>query len=213
TVDPFAFADLPDQVRQIADASPPARAAIEMALLDWVGQKLNVPLYRLFGLNAGRTPATSFTIGLDTPEVMQQKTREAGPYHIIKVKLGRPNDREIIKALRAVTDKPIRVDANEGWPDKETNIKLMKAGGVLEALRMFQVAKAFNLDTMLGCMIETSIAITAAVQLQSLARWVDLDGNLLLSHDPFAGAVMKAGRWQPPDRPGLGVKPRVSNRR
>jgi len=58
-----------------------------------------------------------------------------------------------------------------------------------------------------------SIAITAAVQLQSLARWVDLDGNLLLSHDPFAGAVMKAGRWQPPDRPGLGVKPRVSNRR
>ncbi len=274
TVDPFAFADLREQARQIADATPPARAAIEMALMDWVGQKLNVPLYRLFGLNAGRAPSTSFTIGLDTPEVMQQKTREAGPYHVIKVKLGRPNDREIIKALRAVTDKPIRVDANEGWPDKETaikkiewlekqnvefveqplprkmidetgwlkertplpivadesvfiasdipaiagafsgiNIKLMKAGGMLEALRMFQVAKAFNLDTMLGCMIETSIAITAGAQLQSLARWVDLDGNLLLSHDPFAGAVMKAGRWQPPDRPGLGVKPRVSNRR
>ena len=67
------------------------------------------------------------------------------------------------------------------------NIKLMKAGGMLEALRMFQVAKAFNLDTMLGCMIETSIAITAGAQLQSLARWVDLDGNLLLSDDPFAG--------------------------
>jgi len=66
---------------------------------------------------------------------------------------------------------------------------------------------------MLGCMIETSIAITAAVQLQSLARWVDLDGSLLLSDDPFQGAVLNDGRWQPPDRPGLGVKPRVSNRR
>jgi len=274
TVDPFAFADLPEQARQITGATPPARAAIEMALMDWVGQTFNLPLYRLFGLNIGHAPATSFTIGLDTPEVMQQKTREAGPYHIIKVKLGRPNDREIIEALRAVTDKPIRVDANEGWPDKETaikkiewlekqnvefveqplprkmieetrwvkersplpivadesvfiasdipaiagafsgiNVKLMKAGGMLEALRMFQVARAFNLDAMLGCMIETSIAITAAVQLQSLARWVDLDGNLLLSHDPFAGAVLNAGHWQPPDRLGLGVKPSKSNRR
>jgi len=206
--------------------------------------------------------------------VMQQKTREAGPYHVIKVKLGRPNDREIIEALRAVTDKPIRVDANEGWPDKETaikkiewlekqniefveqplprrmleetrwlkertrlpivadesvftardipavagafsgiNIKLMKAGGLLEALRMFQVARVFNLDVMLGCMIETSIAITAGAQLQSLARWADLDGSLLLSDDPFQGAVLNDGRWQVTDRPGLGVKPRVSNRR
>ncbi|MGH7951568.1 MAG: dipeptide epimerase [Limisphaerales bacterium] len=269
-VDPFAFADLPDLAREISDATPPARAAIEMALMDWVGKKLNLPLHRLFGLNAARAPATSFSIGLDTPEVMQKKVREAGAFHIIKVKLGRPNDREIIEALRAVTDKPIRVDANEGWPDKETaikkiewlekqniefveqplprkmveetrwlkerthlpivadesvfiardipaiagafsgiNIKLMKAGGVLEALRMFQVAKAFNLDVMLGCMIETSIAITAAVQLQSLARWVDLDGNLLLNRDPFEGAAMNDGYWQPQDCPGLGVKPRT----
>jgi len=273
TIDPFAFAGLPEQARQIADATPPARAAIEMALMDWVGQKLNLPLYRLFGLDAGRAPATSFTIGLDTPEVMQQKTREAGPYQIIKVKLGRSDDEEIIKTIRAVTDKPIRVDANEGWPDKETaikkiewlekqsiefveqplprrmieetrwlkartrlpivadesvfiasdipaiagaftgiNVKLMKAGGMLEALRMFQVARAFNLDAMLGCMIETSIAITAGAQLQSLARWVDLDGSLLLSDDPFQGAVLKDGRWHPPDRPGLGVRPRKSNR-
>ncbi len=270
TVDPFAFGDLPDQAREIADATPPARAAIEMALMDWVGQKLNLPLYRLFGLNPGRAPVTSFTIGLDTPEVMQQKTREAGPYHVIKVKLGRPNDREIIEALRAVTDKPIRVDANEGWPDKETaikkiewlekqnvefveqplprrmieetrwlkertrlpivadesvftardipvvagafsgiNIKLMKAGGLLEALRMFQVARVLNLDVMLGCMIETSIAITAGAQLQSLARWADLDGNLLLSDDPFQGAVLNDGRWQVTDRAGLGVKRRA----
>ena len=274
TIDPFAFAELPEQARQITDATPPARAAIEMALMDWVGQKLNLPLHRLFGLNADRAPVTSFTIGLDTPEVMQQKTREAEPYPVLKVKLGRPDDLELFKALRKVTDKPIRVDANEGWPDKETaikkiewlekqnvefieqplprkmidetgwlkertrlpivadeavfvaqdipgiagaysgiNIKLMKAGGMLEALRMFQVARAFNLDAMLGCMIETSIAITAGAQLQSLARWADLDGSLLLSDDPFQGAVLNNGRWRPPNRPGLGVKPKVSKRR
>ncbi len=271
TIDPFAFADLPEQARQVADATPPARAAIEMALMDWVGRKLNLPLHRAFGLNAGRAPATSFSIGLDTPEVMRQKVLEAGPYHIIKVKLGRSDDEEIIKTIRTATDKPIRVDANEGWADKENaikkmewlekqniefveqplprrmieetrwlkertrlpivadesvfiardipaiagafsgvNIKLMKAGGVLEALRMAQVANACNLDVMFGCMLETSIAITAAVQLQSLARWVDLDGNLLLNYDPFDGAVMNGGRWQATDRPGLGVNPKVS---
>lgn len=265
---PFEFAGLPEQARQIAGVTPPARAAIELALMDWVGQKLALPLHRLFGLNPRREVATSFSIGLDKPDVMQQKVKEAGAFHILKVKLGRENDEEIIKSLRAVTDKPIRVDANEGWRDKETaikkiewlerqniefveqplprqmieetrwvkertrlpivadeaveiardipsvagaysgiNIKIMKAGGVLEALRMFQMAQALNLDTMLGCMIETSVAITAAVQLQSLARWVDLDGNLLLKHDPFVGASLKDGRWQVPDHPGLGVRP------
>ncbi|MBU6409790.1 MAG: dipeptide epimerase [Verrucomicrobia bacterium] len=267
TVDPFAFAGLPEQARQMADATPPARAAVEMALMDWVGRKWELPLHRLFGLAGARAPATSFSIGLDTPERMQNKVKEAGAYRILKVKLGRSNDHEIIETLRAVTDKPIRVDANEGWRDKETairkieglekqnielveqplprkmveetgwlrertplpivadesvftardipavagafsgiNIKLMKAGGMLEALRMFQVARALNLDTMLGCMIETSVAITAAVHLQSLARWVDLDGNLLLNCDPFQGATMNDGRWQPPDSPGLGVQ-------
>ncbi len=269
--DPFAFADLPEQARQVAGATAPARAALELALLDWVGKRLALPLHRLFGLNPRRGEPTSFSIGLDKPEVMQQKVREAAAYPILKVKLGRENDEDIIRALRAVTDKPIRVDANEGWPDKETalrkiewlerqkvelveqplprrmieetrwlkertrlplgadeavetardipglagaysalNIKIMKAGGWLEALRMFQVARALGLDTMLGCMVETSVAITAAVQLQSLARWVDLDGNLLLKNDPYQGASLKESRWQVPDRPGLGVLPRPS---
>ena len=265
--DPFAFAGLPELARQVPNVTPPARAAIELALMDWVGQKLGLPLYRLFGLNPQREVPTSFSIGLDTPEIMRQKVKEAEPYRFLKVKLGRDDDEEIIRTLREVTDKPIRVDANEGWRDKETalkklqwlerqnielveqplprrmlaetrwlkertrlpliadeavevardipplvgaysglNIKIMKAGGILEALRMFQLAQALNLDTMLGCMIETSVAITAAVQLQSLARWVDLDGNLLLKNDPFAGAVFKDGRWQVPSQPGLGVR-------
>ena len=267
--DPFAFATLPEQARMIPDVSPPARAALELALMDWVGQKLNLPLHRLFGLNPRAQVSTSFSIGLDTPEVMRAKVKEAEAYPILKVKLGGDQDETIIKTLRAVTDKPIRVDANEGWRDKETalrkiewlagqhielieqplprqmvdetrwlkertslpliadeavetardiprvagaytgiNIKLMKAGGILEALRMFELARVYQLDTMLGCMIETSVAITAAVQLQSLARWVDLDGNLLLKEDPFEGAVFQNAGWRVPDRPGLGVRPR-----
>ena len=266
-VNPFEFADLPDEAGRVVGVTPPARAALEMALLDWVGQKLGLPLHRLFGLNPRRKVATSFTIGLDKPEVMRQKVREAEAFHFIKVKLGRPDDEEIIKGLRAVTDKPIRVDANEGWPEKETaikrlawlekqniefveqplprrmieetrwlkertplplvadesvavardipglvgafsgiNIKIMKAGGVLEAWRMFQLARVLNLDIMLGCMIETSIAISAAVQLQSLARWVDLDGSLLLRDDPFEGPLLKGDCWQVATGPGLGIR-------
>jgi L-Ala-D/L-Glu epimerase len=266
--DPFTWAGLPERARAVPEVTPPARAAIELALMDWVGQALRLPLHRLFGLDPRREVPTSFSIGLDTPEIMRQKVREAGAYRLIKVKLGRDDDEDIIRTLRSATDKPIRVDANEGWKDKEqalrriewlatqnvelveqpmprkmieetrwirertampliadeavdiaadiprlagaytgVNIKLMKAGGVIEALRMFQVARAHGLDAMLGCMIETSVAITAAVQLQSLARWVDLDGSLLLQRDPFVGATFHDGAWRVPTAPGLGVKP------
>ena len=268
--DPFAFAALPALARAVPGAGAPARAAMELALMDWVGRKLDLPLHKLFGLDPRRAPATSFTIGLDTPEAMRQKVREAAAYPILKVKLGAADDEQIIQTLRAETDKPLRVDANEGWKDRETaarkiewlarqnvelveqplprrmidetawlrarsslpiiadeaaetaadlprlagaytgvNIKLMKAGGVLEALRMFHAAQALGLDTMLGCMIESSLAVTAAAQLQSLARWVDLDGCLLLKRDPFEGAVLAEGRWQLPRRPGLGARPRT----
>jgi L-alanine-DL-glutamate epimerase-like enolase superfamily enzyme len=270
SLEPSAYASLPDQASAVPDVTPPARAAMEMALLDWVGKKRGMPLHQLLGVKSHREVFTSYSIGLDAPEVMRQKAREAGAYRILKVKLGRENDEEIIRTLRAVTDKPIRVDANEGWRDKETairklewlerhgielveqplprqlveenrwlkertrlpliadeavhttrdipviagaysgiNIKIMKAGGVLEALRMFSMAEKMGLDAMLGCMIETSVAITAAVHLQSLARWVDLDGNLLLKRDPYQGAKFSAGRWLVPNSPGLGVEPRT----
>jgi len=268
-LEPSSYASLPDLADTLPDAPPPARAALEMALLDWWGKKQQLPLHRVLEVHPQREVPTSFSIGLDTPEMMRQKAREAGPYRILKVKLGRENDEEIIRTLREVTDKPIRVDANEGWRDKETairklewlerhnielveqplprqlveetrwltertrlplvadesvhtcrdipsvagaysgiNIKLMKAGGLLEALRMFAAAKKLGLDTMLGCMIETSVAITAAVHLQALARWVDLDGNLLLRNDPYQGATFADGYWRVPNTPGLGVQPR-----
>jgi L-alanine-DL-glutamate epimerase-like enolase superfamily enzyme len=251
--------------RAIPDQSC-ACAALDIAILDWVGRKLNVPLYRLFGLDAGKTPVTTFSIGIDTPEVIKEKVQEAKDFSVLKIKVGAENDAQIIAAVRAVTDRPLRVDANEGWRDKEQalekiqwlqkmgvelieqplpaamieetawlrervdipiiadeavkragdiprlaeaydgiNIKLMKAGGIQEAMGMIRMARALGLKIMLGCMIESSVAIAAAVHISPLVDYADLDGNLLISNDPFTGVGVKEGKLILNDRPGLGV--------
>ena len=243
-----------------------ARCALDIAIMDWVGKKLGVPLYQLWGLDKSKTPLTSYSIGIDTIDVIKRKVREADKYPILKVKVGKENDEEIIQAVRSITDKPIRVDANEGWKSKEValekikwlkqqgvefieqpmpahmleetkwlreridmpvvadeavktasdipklaeaydgiNIKLMKAGGVQEAMRMIQLAKAMNMKIMLGCMIESSIAISAAAHLTPLVDWADLDGNLLLAEDPFRGVTVEQGKLILNDQPGLGI--------
>ena len=245
-----------------------AEAAVDMALYDLAAQRMQVPVYEMLGLDRQRTPVTSFTIGLDTPEVVVRKVKEAEAYAVLKVKMGSDDDRAVLEAVRDTTRKPLRVDANEGWTPEgalarlewlaklgvefveqplpaaqlaETrelrrrsplpfyadesvhtaadiphlaaafdgiNIKLMKCGGLGEALRMIAVARAHGLKVMLGCMIESSLAITAAAHLSPLADTADLDGNLLLAHDPFLGATIEAGRIVLPERPGLGVTPR-----
>lgn len=244
-----------------------AKAALDIALMDWIGKAYNLPLHKMWGLDTADAPATSFSIGIDTPEVIKQKVKEAAQYPILKIKVGTKDDKAIIEAVRSVTDKPIRVDANEGWKTREEalknikwlqtqgvefveqpmpadmlddtawlrkqvdipiiadeavktasdipllaeaydgiNIKLMKSGGLLEALRMIQMAKALGLKIMLGCMIESSIAISAAAQLAPYATWADLDGNLLITNDPFSGVKVKEGHFIYPDKPGLGVE-------
>lgn len=123
-----AFSCLPDQFfdrlkdpddafTQIAalNVIPSAKVAMEMAWLDWWAKSLKQPLWKLWEYEEPRTPVSSYTIGIDTPEKMQQKVRAASEFPIYKVKLGTDHDRELIKAIREVTDKPIRVDANEGW--------------------------------------------------------------------------------------------------
>ena len=246
-----------------------AKSAIDMALHDRLGKALGVPLYRLWGLDPNATPPTSYTIGLDTPEVMQQKTREADNFAILKVKLGTPQDVQIIRALREVTDKPIYVDANTAWSPKEAvrkirelvplgidiveqptaaddpeglkyirehsdvpiiadesvkraadipaladcvdgvNIKLVKCGGLLEAMRIISVARAHKLKVMMGCMIESSLGITAAAHLTPLVDYVDLDSHLLIANDPYSGVTLKNGKLVLPDRPGIGVVQRA----
>lgn len=99
-----------------SDGNWSAKAAIDGALHDFWAKKEGKPLYQLLWNTTAQTkPLTSFTIGIDTPEIMQQKVREAEPYQLLKVKVGTKNDVEIIKAIRSVTHKTIRVDANEGW--------------------------------------------------------------------------------------------------
>lgn len=248
-----------------------AEAAVDMALHDLAGRRLGVPLYELLGLDRSRTPETSFTIGLDTPEVVARKVKEAAAaYPVLKVKMGSAEDREVLTAVRDTTDRKIRVDANEGWTASEAverlhwlahlgvefveqplpadqieatralrrlsplpfyadesvhraedipklagafdgiNVKLMKCGGLAEAMRMIAVARAHGMKVMLGCMIESSVAITAAAHLSPLVDTADLDGNLLLDGDPFTGATVVDGRIVLPDGPGLGVARRAS---
>jgi L-alanine-DL-glutamate epimerase-like enolase superfamily enzyme len=246
-----------------------AEAAVDIALHDLAGQRLQAPLFELFGLDPHEGPPTSFTIGIDTPEVVAQKVREAADFGILKVKMGSDDDREVLTAVRDTTDRLLRVDANEGWTIESArerlpwlhslgvefveqplpadrleetralrresplpfyadesvhraediprlvgafdgiNIKLMKCGGLGEALRMVAVARAHGLKVMLGCMIESSIAITAAAHLLPLVDAADLDGSVLLEHDPFEGAVIRGGHLVLPDAPGLGVRPRA----
>jgi len=228
-----------------------------------------VPLCELMGIDPRQTPVTSFTIGMDTPEVVEAKVKEAGDYEVLKIKMGSDEDRQILEAVRGVTDRPLRVDANEGWTlegaqsrlewlesmgvelveqplpagqleemrelrrlsplplfaDESVyraadiprlagafdgiNIKLMKCGGLGEARRMIAVARAHGMQVMLGCMVESSLAITAAAHLSPLVDFADLDGNLLIDNDPFVGVTVKGGRLVLPEGPGLGVRPRA----
>jgi L-Ala-D/L-Glu epimerase / N-acetyl-D-glutamate racemase len=245
-----------------------ARAALSAALHDLVGKRLGVPIYRMWGLDPCSAPKSSFTIGLDAPERLKAKVKEADQYPILKVKLGTDQDVQILRAIRESTDKELRVDANCGWTVKRTmrmlpildefgvtvleqplpphdldglaliaaqadipiiadescltavdipplvgkvdgiNIKLAKCGGLREALRMIAVARAHDLMVMVGCMIETSLGITAAAHFTPLVDIVDLDGAALLADDPFIGARIDGGQVTLPTGPGLGVRRR-----
>ena len=272
SADPLHFSKLLDEVFRRVDGQYAAKAAIDIALMDWVTQKLGVPLCRYFGLDPRDSPVTTFSIGIDTPEKTRQKVREAAPFPVLKIKVGLGTDEATIEAVRSVTTKPLRLDANEGFKTKEEavrkinwlekqgaelieqplpapmieetrwvrsrvhipiiadeacihpadmpkmagafdgiNIKLMKCGGILEAFRMILIARALKLKVMLGCMIESSIAITAAAHLSPLADYADLDGNLLISNDPYEGVKVEKGKLILPDRPGLGLLRRQVN--
>ncbi len=121
--DPWQFNQFMQQVFSRLDGQKAAKAALDIALMDWVGKKLNVPIYRYYGLNPHNTPTTTFSIGIDTPEITRQKTREAAAFPVLKIKVGLTTDEPTIDAVRSVTDKPLRVDANEGWTDKEEAVR------------------------------------------------------------------------------------------
>jgi len=239
---------------------------MNIALMDWTGKKLGVPLYRYFGVDAADAPITTFSIGIDDPAKTRAKVEEAAQFPVLKIKVGLDSDEATMAAVRAVTKKPLRVDANEGWKNKEeavrkinwlekqgvefieqpmpagmleetrwvrsrvhipiiadeacqrasdiprlkecfdgVNVKLDKSGGVLEAYRMIAIAKSLGMRTMLGCMVSSSVSVTAAAHLSPLVDYADLDGNLLISNDPFHGVTVEKGKLILPRKPGLGL--------
>lgn len=117
--DPRLTEDILDYVDGAGPGNFAAKAAIDIALHDLAGKVLGQPCFRLWGLNPGETPHTCFTIGIDTPGVVKEKTREASMFKLLKVKLGRGNDREMIESVREVTAVPLFVDVNQGWTDRE----------------------------------------------------------------------------------------------
>ncbi|MDP6577616.1 MAG: dipeptide epimerase [Candidatus Marinimicrobia bacterium] len=255
-----------DAALQKANGIRSLETAFDLALHDLYGKLNSTATTDHFDSDPRKACMTSFTIGIDDREKIKEKVLEAKEYPLLKVKLGSDHDKEIINALRDVTDKLIRVDANEGWDLEEgkrmcdwlaernvefveqplpadnlddsaklrehsplelvadencidsedipsisdafdgINIKLMKCGGLREAFKMIQMARERQMKIMLGCMIETSVAITAASILSPLVDYADLDGNILTSNDPFDGVKVKDGMLVLPEGPGLGVK-------
>jgi len=221
----------------------------------------------MLGIAPRNDISTSFTISISSPEQMKKEVEENPGYDIYKVKVGTPEDVEMVAAVREATKAKIRIDANAGWDLKEAlqkikalekynielveqplywkdydgykilrrrvdlpiiadegimraediplykegidgiNIKLQKSGGIREALRMIAMARALHMKVMLGCMVETSVGISAAANLAPLVDYVDLDGNLLLTNDPYQGISIKEGKLCYSDRPGIGLAP------
>ncbi len=266
--DPFRLDEILEYVDQKAEGNCAAKASVDIALHDLLGKIMGQPWYKIWGFNVEDTPNTSFTIGIDTDEVVRQKVKEAAEFKILKVKLGRDNDKQMIETIRAVTDVPMCVDVNQGWTDKKhalemthwlqekgiefveqpmpktaiddiawltqhsplpiiadealqrlpdvkkahgiysgINIKLMKCTGMREAHKMITLARALDMKVMIGCMTETSCAVSAAAQLAPKVDWADLDGNLLISNDVFSGVQVKDGKITLIDAAGIGIQP------
>ena len=123
SADPWQFDKLMSLVFRQLEGQFAAKAALDIALMDWIGKRLDVPLYRYFGLDPKDTPMTTFSIGMDNPETTRQKIEEAAAFPVLKIKVGVGDDEATIAAVRAVTKKPIRVDANEGWTSKEEAVR------------------------------------------------------------------------------------------
>jgi L-alanine-DL-glutamate epimerase-like enolase superfamily enzyme len=266
--DPLYMEKLENEIWQRVPGEWAGKAAIDIAMLDWIGKKTSQPIYQMFGLDPHDAPLTTFSIGMDKPDVVRAKIREAGAYPVLKIKVGLDTDEQMIDSVRSATDKPLRVDANEGWTNREeavrkinwlatknvqfmeqpmpadryddvkwvrervnmpliadeacerppdvikckeagydgVNIKLDKAGGIRNAYKMLVIAKSLGMKTMLGCMVSSSCSVTAAAHLSPLVDYADLDGNLLISNDPYEGVKVDQGKLVLPSGPGLGLR-------
>jgi len=263
-IDPgrLSFASVPESMNYIEALSigdMSAKCAINIALLDGAARLAQSPIYDFLGLGFQENKhISSFTIGIDTPDVVRRKVLAAEEFPVLKMKVGVPNDKINLAALRDVApQKIVRVDANEGWRTKEqalemiewlardgriefveqpmpasvpaedwlwlkqrsplpvfadesfhsakdaanaaecfhgVNVKLVKTGGISAGSKALQAARKLGLKTMIGCMIETSVLISAAAHLAELCDFLDLDGNMLITNDPYLGATAEKGK-------------------
>lgn len=117
-----------DYVDNLSAGDNPAKAAIDIALHDLIGRMFGAPVYQYYMVDPSRCLPTSYTIGIDTPDVVVTKVREAEPYKILKVKVGRApsEDKLMINTIRSVTDKPLYVDANQGWHDRDVALEMIQ---------------------------------------------------------------------------------------
>ncbi|WP_017652501.1 dipeptide epimerase [Fortiea contorta] len=249
------------------------RAALDIAMHDWLGKSVGLPLWQIWGLNRHAIVPTSVTIGINSPDGAKTRTQDWLQFmdvRLLKVKLGNPDgidaDQKMLLAVReAAPDIELFVDANGGWNLEDAiamsnwlaqlgikyveqplprgqekslatlkehsplpifvdescftstdiphlansvdgiNIKLMKSGGLTEAIRMVHTARAYGLQVMFGCYSDSTLANTAAAHLAPLADYLDLDSHLNLIDDPFIGAIVAEGKVLPNNLPGLGV--------
>lgn len=265
--DPFDLDDILSYIDKLDEGNTAAKASIDIALHDLIGKLKNQSWFNIWGLNPSETPFSTYTIGIDTDEIVKEKVDQvSNDFKILKVKLGGKDDRQMIEVIRSVTDLPLAIDANQGWNDRiyalETihwlkekgvvmieqpmskfdlegnawltqhsplpiyadesvqrlsdlplikeafsgiNIKLMKCTGMCEAWKMISAAAQLNMDVMIGCMTETSCAISAAAQLSPAVKFADLDGAMLITNDCFEGMEIKKGKIVLSDLPGIGV--------
>ncbi len=264
--DPSDIESIMNIIDSLAPGNTAAKSAIDIALHDLVGKIRGTSWHQHWWLSLETIPSTSYTIGMDTPKVIKQKVEAAQWFKLLKVKLWRDNDKEIIETIRSCTNLPLCVDCNQWrkdtqqaidmshwlaergvvyieqpmdknqpeqiailrgksplpiiadeavqrlsdiaatvWVYDAINIKLMKCTGLHEAKKMITLAQSLGLKIMLWCMTETSCAIAAAAQLSPLVDWTDLDGNLLITNDPFVGTQLVNGKVLPSTDPGIWI--------
>ena len=269
--DPFSLESIEAHLNRVLHGNASAKSAVSSALHDLVGKRLDLPVYRIWGLDQATTPESSFTIAIAENHELERRVAEARDYPILKIKLGTDRDMEIVRIIRdAAPGKRLRVDANAAWTAKHAvrmsdflaeqgvemleqpvaandieglrfvrkrsklpvfadesclvatdvaklagavdgiNIKLAKCGSLREALRMVHAARALDMQVMAGCMIESSLGISAIAQISPLLDYADFDGAALLSSDPFRGASIAGGAIRLSDEPGLGATPAPS---
>ena len=252
----------------LAENNNAAKAGLDMAMHDLYAKSQNKKVWEYLKYEKPVAKNTSVTISIGDLNLIPQKINEVSDFNILKVKLGSENDKEIIETIRKHSDKPLVVDANQGWKDKHfaleminwlsdknvlfveqpmpkenlddmawvteqsplptmadesvkilsdaervvgafsgINLKLMKCTGLHEAKRIIDFVKKNKMKLNVGCMTESSCAISAAAQLTAYADWVDLDGPTLVKNNPFLGIEYKNGKVELSDLPGLGVLP------